>query len=150
MYSRQETSQIRKKFWTHFGQYMRPIPGASGDTMNWLNYKTGKKHIYIRMDAGRHSAAIRLELRHPDPELRLLYFDQLLRYQSLLQEYTGESWQWIAEELNEDGQAISSAGIALPGPNVMKEEDWPQIISFLKPRLIALDQFWDTVKELID
>jgi hypothetical protein len=28
----------------------------------------------------------------------------------------------------------------------MEEGDWPAIISFLKPRIIALDEFWENVK----
>jgi hypothetical protein len=28
----------------------------------------------------------------------------------------------------------------------MNEEYWPEIISFLKPRIIGLDDFWDRVK----
>ena len=39
MYSRQEASQLRKNFWTSFGQYMRPLPNADGERVNWLNYK---------------------------------------------------------------------------------------------------------------
>jgi hypothetical protein len=28
----------------------------------------------------------------------------------------------------------------------MKRDDWPAIISFLKPRIIALDAFWSQAK----
>ena len=31
MYSRQEASILRKKFWTSFGQYLRPLPNADGE-----------------------------------------------------------------------------------------------------------------------
>ncbi|TVP42967.1 MAG: DUF4268 domain-containing protein, partial [Mongoliibacter sp.] len=30
--------------------------------------------------------------------------------------------------------------------NVMEKDDWPAIISFLKPRIIALDAFWSNIK----
>jgi len=67
MYSREEAAQIKRDFWTRFGQYMRPVPGASGDTINWLNYKTGIRHLFFRLDAGRQQASIGIEIRHPDP-----------------------------------------------------------------------------------
>jgi hypothetical protein len=31
----------------------------------------------------------------------------------------------------------------------MNEADWPVIISFLKPRIIGLDEFWGIAKEII-
>ncbi|MGZ8552516.1 MAG: DUF4268 domain-containing protein, partial [Chitinophagaceae bacterium] len=64
MYSKQEASLLRKRFWTQFGQYMRPLPGADGETVNWLNYKTGIKDLYFRMDADSKQATIAIELRH--------------------------------------------------------------------------------------
>ncbi len=47
MFSKQEASQLRKDFWTAFGLYMRPIPSAEGDKINWINYKTGEKDIFL-------------------------------------------------------------------------------------------------------
>jgi len=38
----------------------------------------------------------------------------------------------------------------LPAVNILKENDWPAIISFLKPRIIALDKFWILVKDSFD
>jgi len=42
---------MRKNFWTMFGQYMRPVLNANDEELNWLNYKTGARHIYFRLDA---------------------------------------------------------------------------------------------------
>ena len=49
MYSKAEATQLRQAFWTAFGQYMAPVPSAEGETTNWINYKTGFKHLYFRM-----------------------------------------------------------------------------------------------------
>ena len=50
MFSRQEASQLRKEFWTAFGTYMKPVPSAEGEKVNWLNYKTGEKDVFFKMD----------------------------------------------------------------------------------------------------
>lgn len=147
MYSRQEASLIRRKFWTRFGQYMRPVNGATGDTVNWLNYKTGVKHIYFRMDAGRQNASVAIELRHTDAALRQHYFEQLGQLRSILEQITGERWEWQLLTADEDGNNISRISTSLAAVNIFKEADWPSIISFLKPRIIALDELWMTVKE---
>jgi Domain of unknown function (DUF4268) len=147
MYTRQEASLIRKKFWTHFGQYMKPVPSSAGDSINWLNYKTGIKHIYFRMDADTKKAAIAIELRQPDPELQQYYFTYLQSLKKILEQFTGEEWRWQLQERNEDGNLISRIQAEHQPVNIFNESDWPAIISFLKPRLLALDEFWNLVKD---
>jgi hypothetical protein len=147
MYTKQQASLIRKKFWTSFGQYMRPLPGAGGEPVNWLNYKTGIKHLYFRMDADNKQASVFIEVKHPDALLRQQYFHQLLQVKKILQAAAGEQWLWEPQQTDEDGNSISRAGIVLENVNVFNENDWPAIISFLKRRIMALDEFWEQVKE---
>jgi len=45
---------------------------------------------------------------------------------------------------------VSFIGIQLAGVNVMQKQNWSKIISFLKPRLIALDAFWGDVKDGVE
>jgi len=42
---------------------------------------------------------------------------------------------------------VSTIRTTLPGVNIFKTDDWPRIISFFKPRIIALDAFWDLVRD---
>jgi Domain of unknown function (DUF4268) len=147
MYTRQEASLIRKQFWTSFGQYMRPLPGANGDTINWLNYKTGIRYLYFRMYADSGKASIAIELRHTDLLLQQQYFEQLQQLKNLLEQGTGEEWQWELHQLDEDGNTVSKISTTLAKVNIFNNSDWPAIISFLKPRLLVLDRFWDAVKD---
>ncbi|TFV94209.1 DUF4268 domain-containing protein [Algoriphagus kandeliae] len=146
MYSRSETSRIRKSFWIAFGQYMRPVPNAQGGRVNWQNYKTGVKDIYFRLRAERGYATVGIEVTHKDEELQQLFFEQLMQLRKILEQCTGEVWDWQLHQANEFGQLISKVEKRMDGVDVMNENDWPAIISFLKPRIIALDEFWDLVK----
>ena len=150
MYSKNEKSLIRKKFWTRFGQYMKPIPNANGERINWLNYKTGIKDIYIRMDADTGKTSIALELLQKDETLRLNNYAQVQLYRKLLELSLENKWKWEENYLDENGNKGSRVIQTLNGVNIFNEEDWPAIISFLKPRLIALDGFWSQIKDLLD
>ena len=147
MYSRREKSFIRKNFWTMFGQYMRPVLNANDQAVNWVNYKTGARHIYFRMDATGEHATIAIELRHPEPSRQEFYFEKFKKFESLFQQSTGEEWQWELHATDEDGKPVSRIATQLSDVNVFNNSDWPAIISFLKPRIIALDRFWNLVKE---
>ena len=146
MYSRQEASQMKQEFWTVFGQYLQPIPSADGEKVNWVNYKTGDKNIRFRMDADNKMAVISIELIHKDDGIRQLYYDQFSEFRSLFHQVMGEEWYWLPQNSDENGRTRSMVYRQQTGLNIFNKEDWPALISFFKPRLIALDEFWSNVK----
>jgi hypothetical protein len=150
MYGRKEISLTRTKFWTTFGQYMRPVPGAAVERINWLNYKTGIKGVYFRMTFGNSNATISLELHQDDDTRRAYYFEELLRYKSLLNDNHPDHWIWEKYKVNEYGRPVSWIYQKLDQVNIFNEEDWPKVISFLKLRLIILDKFWQEVKDHLE
>lgn len=146
MYSKQEASQLRKDFWTSFGQYMSPVLSAEGEKVSWLNYKTGEKNIFFRMHADNKGAAIAIELAHTDTDIQQLYFEQFQQLKKIFEATVNEQWQWQLHTTDEYGETISRIFFELPGVSVFKREDWPRLISFFKPRIVALDEFWSNVK----
>ena len=83
MYTKQEAAQLRKEFWTTFGQYMKPVPTEGGEKVNWINYKSGDKHIRFTMQADQYKAIIAIEITHPDIDIQQLYTEQFLQMKKL-------------------------------------------------------------------
>lgn len=137
---------MRQEFWTTFGQYMLPIPSADGEKVAWLNYKTGEKNIYFRMQADHKKASIAIELTHSELGIQQLYYEQFTQLKSVLHSTLGEEWTWVLHTTDEHGKLISRIYAELPGVNIFKKEDWPRLISFFKPRIMALDEFWSMAK----
>jgi len=145
MYTKQETSKQKQAFWTAFGRYMKPILSADGEPLSWINYKTGNKQISFKMDVDTRHASISILLSdHPDRPQTYL---RLLQLKPIFEETLGEQdWTWQPNATDEHGKPISIIHKQLPGVNIFNTEDWPAIISFLKPRIIALDSFWSLVR----
>ncbi|MGO1595300.1 MAG: DUF4268 domain-containing protein [Sphingobacterium sp.] len=150
LYSREEAKKIKEAFWTTFGNYMRPIPGAEGTRVNWINYKTGIRHLFFRMDADQHSAQIRIQIAHPDEGMRALLFDQFREYRSLLHTLLGEEWHWRLDHRDGYGKSHAYIGLECYDWNVFERADWSDLISFFKPRIILLDQFWSDAQDGFD
>ena len=146
MYSKQEASLIKQEFWTAFGKYMSPVLSAEGEKINWINYKTGEKSIYFRMNADNKKASIGIELTHKDEDIQVLYFEHFQTLKSLLRKSLGEEWIWKLHTKDELGKTISFIYTEIENVSIFKKEDWPVLISFFKPRIIALDEFWSTAK----
>jgi len=147
MYSKQEVSKLKQAFWTAFGKYMQPVLSADGESVSWINYKTGISGISFKMDADSKEVMISILLSHNDLSLQRSAYEKFLQLKAMLNENLGESdWRWEQEVQDDYGKTISRISKRLSGVNVLRNEDWPAIISFLKPRIVALDEFWSMAK----
>ena len=101
------------------------------------------------MDADMDYASIAIELTNPDSLMREQHYEQLRQVKKILEKSMGEEWIWKLHQ-EQDGNILSRVSKMLPDVNILKENDWPPIISFFKPRIIALDKFWLMVKDGFD
>lgn len=150
MFSKAEASQLRQQFWTTFGQYIRPQLSADGEKVNWINYKTGVKHVYFKMEAENRKARIGIEITHADSGIQELFFEQFQELKTLLHNTLNEEWEWQLHYFDNEGKTISRIYKELEEASVFNRDDWPRLISFFKPRIIALNEFWSTAKYAFD
>lgn len=150
MYSREQVSKLKEAFWTTFGQYIAPHPSAEGIKINWINYKTGIRHLHFKMQADNRSASIAIELSHPDQGIQELIFEQFKSFGKILSSYLSEDWNWELHVQDENYRVVSRISKTLEGVSIFREEDWPAMISFFKPRIIALDEFWNDASHSFD
>ena len=99
------------------------------------------------MQADQHSAFIAIELSDPDPGMQELIFEQFLAFRPILNDCLHEEWEWQLHVQDENYKTVSRIIKTLPDVNIFKQEDWPKLISFFKPRIIALDQFWNDAQD---
>ncbi len=140
---------MRQEFWRVFGQYMSPIASSEGERINWVNYKTGEKNILIRTKAEGKKAEVAMELSHPDPLIQQIYFEHFEKLRTIFEDTAGGDWNWL-QHIQEEDRTVSKISVTLEGASIMRKEDWPALISFFKPRLIALDEFWNLVKHTLE
>jgi len=150
MYSKDEAARLRQQFWISFGQYMKPVPSVSGYPVNWINYKTGIKNIFFKMDVDTRKATISIQLSHPDAGIRELVFNQFEEFKLMFRNTVNEEWDWLQDTTDEYGKTVSQITITLEKVNIYNQQHWPELISFFKPRIIALDEFWDNVKPVFE
>jgi len=147
MFSKEETNQIRTKFWTAFGQYMKLHLSSEDEAINWINYKTGIKDLYFKTDVTNKFAILKIEMNSKDLGLQSLMYDQFEEFQDMFQSYFEQEWIWFREQYDDSGRIFCSIELKLEGVSLFRENDWPTIITFLKTNLIQLDEFWNDVKD---
>ena len=149
MYSKEESAAIKKNFWTTLGRYLKAVPSAEGILVNWINYRTGIKQVFFRMDVYKKTTYIGIELHHDDEGIRELFFEQFLELKTYLHSVVEEEWVWEDQYYN-GSREISRIYTSIDGYNIHNKDQWPEIISFLKPRIIKLDEFWADAKYSFD
>lgn len=102
------------------------------------------------MEADSKKGMISIELTHPDEGIRLLMFEQFEQLRVVLRDELGEEWLWDTDFGDPYGKRIACIYTLIEPVNVFKKDDWPQLISFFKPRMIALDSFWSMAKYSFD
>lgn len=132
------------QFWKTFGQYMAPVPSSTGEKINWINYKTSVRFIRFIMKQQDGDTIIAIELSNPDIIVQEKDFEQLLELKIQFLQVCGDDWTWTKFITETHGRTISSISSTLSNATINNEEDWSKIISFLKPRMVALDEFWNT------
>lgn len=150
MYSRSQSALLKQEFWIAFGKYISLHPNSESRKINWVNYHTGHKYVYFRMEAGKESASVSIQLTHPDALMRELYFDKFSSFRTIIHNALNEDWAWEMEAMDEHGKALSKIYKNLKGVNIYDKNTWPEIISFLKPRIIALDEVWNDIKDAFE
>lgn len=150
MYTKEEASRIKQEFWTVFGQYLSPYRSINGEKVNWVNYKTGVKHIYFRMNADKKQASISIDITQPDEGIQELFYEQFLELKLVLKDAIGEDWIWDLHHVDENGKTISRIYKEIKLVSIFNKSDWPVLISFFKPRILALDNFWNDAKYIFD
>lgn len=98
------------------------------------------------MEAGPKSASIAITLEHRDAGIRELYFEQFLELKELLHSTLEEEWDWQQNVEQPDGRIISQIIQVLPNVSIFNKDQWPDLILFFKPRMIALDSFWENAR----
>lgn len=149
MYTRQEVSAIRQQFWTTLGQYLSPIPSATGSKVNWINYKTGLKNVHFKMDVGKDEAIIRIEIRGEELKRELIY-NLFVSLQTQFDSFFTDEFTWQKETFDEHNKPLGCIYRVSKNLNVFKKQDWPDLISFLKKNITALDAFWAEHKEIFE
>jgi hypothetical protein len=146
VYTKEEASQIKQKFWTAFGRYMQPVPSASGEKVNWINYKTGIKGIFFKLNADNCCATATIEISLLDTTLQHLYFDLFVSLKNKFTSLSELDWRMEKCTVLEYGKELSMIFVEMKNTNIYRETDWPTLISFLKHHIMALDFFWNENK----
>lgn len=154
MYGKEENKQLRQDFWTGFGKRMQVHQSARGPKQRWVNYRTGVKAIFFRMEADRNLLRLSIDLQHKDKGIRQLFFEQWEELKTMLHSNSGHTWAWEANWALNSGTEISRIYVFEDKWSIYRKEDWEMMWNWLQELILTLDELWadaiDLFKDLSD
>ena len=146
MFSKAEASAWNERFYTAFGVFMRKHEPVADYGLKWLNYQTGVKDVFFRVEADKKGGRVSIDLQHPDEGLRELFFEQFVEFRKMLESYLQTEMIWEQEYTLPNGRIISRIYVEKMGLNIYKEDDWRDFFEFFETYLTRLDAFWADFK----
>ena len=149
MISKEELKARNSAFWTEFQNEMRNVRSSSGRRMNWINYPTGVKDIYVRMETNGKSTIFGIDIQPKDEGVRSILWEQMTELRRVLEAEMGEATEWSEFNREFAGRIISRIYWEKDGLNFFDDADLPEIRNFLREKIVAFDAFYEEYKEIL-
>ena len=141
MFSKEESSQLRKEFWTSFG---KSFP------RKWVLYKTKIKDFGFKFVADKKQALVCLDIESFDRTKNELLFDQVLELKNILTEdYLPDI---IFDELYvlETGKIIHRVYVKYNGEfNIHNKNTWQNVYYFFNEAMHQFEEFYEDYEDFI-
>jgi len=141
MYSKEESAQLRKEFWTSFG---KSFP------RKWLLYNTKIKGFNFKFAADKKQALVCLDIESTYKTKNELLYLQVLELKNILSEdYLPDV---IFDELYvlDNGKIIHRIYVEYKGPfNIHDKNTWQNVFVFFKEAMNQFEEFYDLYEDFI-
>ena len=148
MFSREEKKELNTSFFQLFIKRMSRHKSLGGGGIRWESYRTGVRGIFFRL-LTFPEVGLAIDLQFKDAEIRALFYDQFEEFKSMLNSHIGEEMVYEPRIMLDSGVIVSRIWVKLEGAHFYDKAQWPAIIDFYEVKLLALDEFWDLVGEVV-
>ncbi|MES2799609.1 MAG: DUF4268 domain-containing protein [Bacteroidota bacterium] len=149
MLSKEERKQRNILFWDLFKKETRGIPSSNGRKMNWVNYPTDVKTIFLRMELEHDAVRLCFDIQAKDDGIRAILYEQMTELKKVLENCMTWETRWLEHYPTKDGRVISRILWENTELNFYNNDDFPQIINFLKDRIVEFDNFYQEFKDIL-
>lgn len=149
MLSKEERKERNTEFWTTFRTEMRRIPSCDGRSIDWIKYPLNVKDLYLRLEADGNGARVCFDIQPKDDGIRSIIWEQMTELKAVMESEMGAATAWVEFHDTIGGKNISRIYWENPEVNFYRDEDFPEIRSFLKDRLVGFDRFYQEFKEIL-
>ena len=148
MYDKDTVKNTKTEFYTSFGRFMGRHRSIHLNKVKWINYNTGIRNLFIRLEADKQTARICIDLQHKDDDIRELFYEQFQALRFVFHNTMENEWIWVKDHKNETGHEQSRIYIEKTEINIFDKSTWRNAFKFYEDYLLKFDSFWGEFKDL--
>jgi hypothetical protein len=148
MFSKDEEKAIRSAFWGTLTTKAQKHRSSAGKRINWFKYPTGLNDIYIRTEVDKNGCRVCIDLQFKDPGIRELFYEQFLETKTVFENTMISPINWKPNYEHGYGTEVSRISVENTTTNLYRQEDWPEMHTFIVTHLRRLDVYWEDFGEL--
>lgn len=142
MFSKEESTSLRKEFWTCFG---KSFP------RKWILYNTKIKGLSFKFVANRKKAMVVLDIEHPDKFTCEILFEQLLSLKNILVNDYVSNVIFDNEYELESGKKIHRIYLLHQIKfSIYNKQTWKECYLFFKESMSEFESFFEEYKDYIN
>ena len=149
MFSKEERKAIRAEYWGRFKNHVASTRNSEGRRINWLNYPTRLKELYIRLDVNQERARFSIDIQSKDEGIRSIIWEQFEELKKVLETEMETQGNWTETAYNSAGQEISSIYWELDGVSIHNSKDEKEVFQFFKEHLVRFDRFYNVYQDIL-
>ena len=149
MFSKEEARQLNYTFWNGFQELMSKNRSTNGRKINWLNYPSDVKYIFIRLEVDSKGARLCFDIQPKDDAIRAIIWEQMTELKMVMEDLTVEKPVWMEEYYYLNKQYISRIVWEDKSLNFYNSDHKEAIYRFLQERLVKFDLFYQEYKEIL-
>ena len=94
MFSIEEQKQLNTEFWDRFRKKMRNHKSSNGRGINWINYPSDVKDVYIRLEADSKGVRFCFDIQQKDDGIRSIIWEQMTELKVVMETEIGKDTGW--------------------------------------------------------
>lgn len=149
MLSKEERKKMNEEFWGGFKQYMRKKMSSNGRRINWINYPSDVKEIFIRWEVTGKTVRLCCDIQPKDEGVRKIIWEQLGELKAVLVAEMLEEGVWQEDLWTPDGRMISRISWENAEYNYFNKDEHEDIYRFMERTIRAFDRFYQEYKEIL-
>jgi len=149
MYTKEERKTHTTAFWSDFRNYMSKHRSVNGRKMNWVNYPSDVKNIYIRLDADETGVRFSFDIQAKDAGVRAIIWEQMYELKNVLELHMGIDGEWMENCSSPVIKQFNRISWEQKGLYFLNPKDHAAIFTFLEDKLIHFDVFYQDFKDIL-
>jgi hypothetical protein len=149
MLSKEERTELNRTFWAGFKKLMNSYKSSNGRSINWLNYPSDVKGIFIRMEVDNKAARLCFDIQFKDEGIRGIVWEQMGELKKILESTMQHESIWLQNAIAKEGFVFSRICWELNNVSIYNPDNIDAIYSFLQSRIIEFDKFYQEFKDIL-